>query len=177
MNRRRAIQQILVASGGMLIVPSCLEDRSKASFLLKNYELSAEQEKLLAEIAEAIIPKTNTPGAKDIYAHQFVMKMMDDCASREDQQQFVKGLNAFAGFAKQHAGNSFLDASAPERAEILKAVEGIKPEGSDAAVFYKKMKNLTIRAYTSSKFYLTEVQVYELVPGRWNGCVPVKQSA
>jgi hypothetical protein len=161
----------------MVIVPSCLEDRSKASFLLKNYELSAEQEKLLAEIAEAIIPKTTTPGAKDIYAHQFVMKMMDDCASKEDQQQFVKGLDAFAGFAKKNSGTSFIEASAPKRAEILKAVENMKPDESDVAAFYKKMKGLTIRAYTSSKFYLTQVQVYELVPGRWSGCVPVKQSA
>ena len=177
MNRRYAIRQILVGSAGMLIVPSCLEDRTKASFLLKNYELTGEQEKLLAELAEAIIPKTTTPGAKDIYAHQFVMKMMDDCASKEDQQKFVKGLDAFSSFAKKNAGTAFLDATTTKRAEIMKAIEDIKPEESEAAAFYKKMKGLTIRAYTSSKFYLTQVQVYELVPGRWSGCVPVKQSA
>lgn len=161
----------------MLIVPSCLEDRTKASFLLNNYELTGEQEKMLAELAETLIPKTSTPGAKDIYAHQFVMKMMDDCASKEDQQKFVKGLDAFNSFAKKNAGTSFMEASASKRKEVLKAMEALKPEESEAAAFYKKMKGLTIRAYTSSKFYLTQVQVYELVPGRWSGCVPVKQSA
>lgn len=161
----------------MLLIPSCLEDRSKASFLLKNYELTGEQETLLAELAEAIIPKTSSPGAKDIYAHQFVMKMMDDCASKEDQQNFVKGLDAFSKFAKDQAGTSFPESNATQRAEILKAIEGFKPEDSVAAGFYRKMKNLTTRAYTSSQFYLTQVQVYELVPGRWSGCVPVKQSA
>jgi Gluconate 2-dehydrogenase subunit 3 len=177
MNRRYAIRQILVSSAGMLIVPSCLDDRSKASFLLKNYELTGGQEKMLAELAETIIPKTNTPGAKDVYAHQFVMKMMDDCASKEEQQTFVKGLDAFDSFAKKISGTSFLDTSTSKRANVLKAIEGLKPEESDAAAFYKKMKSLTIRAYSSSQYYLTQVQVYELVPGRWSGCVPVKQSA
>jgi hypothetical protein len=177
MNRRHAIRQILVGSAGILIVPSCLEDRTKASFLLKNYELTGEQEKMLAELAETLIPKTSTPGAKDVYAHQFVMTMIDDCASKEDQLKFIKGLDAFNNFTKRNTGSSFLEASMSKRAEILKAMEDNKPENSEAAAFYKRMKSLTIRAYTSSKFYLTQVQVYELVPGRWHGCVPVNQSA
>jgi hypothetical protein len=176
MNRRYAIHQILVASAGMLIVPACMEDRTKASFLLKNYEISSEQEKMLAELAETIIPKTASPGAKDVYAHQFAMKMMDDCASREEQQKFVKGLIAFEEFAEKKAGSSFLKATAQQRSGILEELEKMK-DGDPEEVFYRKMKGLTIRAYTSSQFYLTQVQVYELVPGRWHGCVPVKQSA
>jgi hypothetical protein len=154
-----------------------MEDRTKASFLLKNYEISGEQEKLLAELAETIIPKTTSPGAKDVYAHQFAMKIMDDCASREDQQKFVKGLEAFEKFAEKKAGRSFLKATVQQRSGILEELENMKAEESEEAAFYRKMKGLTIRAYTSSRYYLTQVQVYELVPGRWHGCVPVKQSA
>lgn len=177
MNRRYAIRQILVASAGMLIVPSCMEDRTKASFLLKNYEISGEQEKLLAELAETIIPKTSSPGAKDVYAHQFAMKMMDDCASKDDQQKFVRGLEAFEKFAEKKTGSSFIKATVQQRQGILEELEKMKGEESEEAGFYRKMKGLTVRAYTSSQFYLTQVQVYELVPGRWHGCVPVKQSA
>ncbi len=177
MNRRYAIRQILVASAGMLIVPACMEDRTKASFLLKNYEISGEQEKILAELAEAIIPKTTSPGAKDVYAHQFAMKMMDDCASKDDQQKFVKGLAAFEKYAEKKAGINFLKATTQQRSGVLEELEKMKAEDAEEGAFYRKMKGLTIRAYTSSRFYLTQVQVYELVPGRWHGCVPVKQSA
>lgn len=177
MNRRYAIRQMVAVSAGMLILPSCLDDRTKASFLLKNFELTAKQENLLAELAETIIPKTTSPGAKDIYAHQFVMKMMDDCAGKEDQLKFVSGLAAFEKFAKEKAGASFLEADHVQRSRVLEELEKQKPEDSEQAAFYRKVKGLTIRAYTSSKYYLTKVQVYELVPGRWHGCVPVKASA
>lgn len=177
MNRRYAIRQILVASAGMFIVPSCMEDRTKASFLLKNYVISGEQEKMLAELAETIIPKTSSPGAKDVYAHQFAMKMMDDCASKEEQQKFVNGMVAFEKFSEKKAGKSFLESTPQQRSSILEDLEKMKSGESEELSFYKKMKSLTIRAFTSSQFFLTQVQVYELVPGRWHGCVPVKQSA
>jgi hypothetical protein len=165
---------MLVASAGVLLVPSCMSDRTKASFLLRNYSITGEQEKLLAEIAETIIPKTTTPGAKDVYAHQFAMKMMDDCATKEEQQQFVKGLDAFSNFAAKKSGNDFLEATPSQRAGILEELEKRKDDGSDEANFYKKMKGLTIRGYTSSQYFLTEVQVYNIIPGPFKGSVPVK---
>jgi hypothetical protein len=177
MNRRYAIRQILVASAGMIIVPSCMEDRTKASFLLKNYEITSDQENTLAELAETIIPKTSSPGAKDVYAHQFAMKMIDDCAGKEEQQRFVNGLKAFQKFSEQKLGSTFLAATPQQRISVIEEMEKMKPDASEEVLFYRKMKGLTIRAYTSSQFYLTQVQVYELVPGRWSGCVPVKLSA
>ncbi len=177
MNRRYAIRQILAFSAGMLILPSCMEDRTKASFLLKNYQISGEQEKILAELAELIIPKTSTPGAKDVYAHLFAMKMVDDCESKDDQQKFVKGFEAFEKYTKEKTGSGFLKATAQQRSRVVEELEKMKAGDSEEAFFYMKMKGLTIRAYTSSQFYLTQIHVYELVPGRWHGCVPVKQSA
>jgi len=177
MNRRYAIRQILAVSAGVVLVPSCLEDRTKASFLLKNYQLTADQEILLSELAETIIPKSDTPGAKDLYAHQFVMMMMDDCASKDDQQKFVSGLNSFAEFARKKSGTPFAKAGPEQRKRVLEELESRTDDKSDERSFYRKMKGLTVRAYTTSQHYLTNVQVYELVPGRWSGCVPLKQSA
>lgn len=174
MNRRCAIQHLLTLTGGVLLLHSCMEDRSKASFLLTNYTLTAEQETLLAELAEAIIPKTKTPGAKDIYAHQFAMKMIDDCTSKEDRARFLNGLQTFSEKAKKATGTDFQKAEVAKRDAFLNELNNRKEEEeSDEKFFYKRMKNLTIRAYTSSTFYLTKVQPYELVPARWTGCVSV----
>lgn len=173
MNRRLAIQRLAVISAGALLIPSCMEDRSKASILVKNFKIDTNQEELLAELSESIIPKTDTPGAKDISAHLFVLKMVDDCRSKSNQQRFVSGLKTFQEFASKELNTSFYKADAEQRKKILQALESSK-EDNDLVYFYRTAKGLTIQAYTSSQFYLTKVKVYELVPGRWNGCVPIE---
>lgn len=179
MNRRTAFKQLLFVSAGAALIPACMEDKSKASILLKNFSISANQEQLLAALAETIIPKTDTPGATDISAHLFALKMLDDCSSKEDQEKFVKGLATFESLAKKESGKSFTEATAAERSKLLTQLEAQKDaaQKDEAAQFYSKMKGLTIQAYTSSQFYLTKVQVYELIPGRYHGCVPVKTGA
>jgi hypothetical protein len=77
-SRRTVLKQMVFTSAGLLLIPSCMDDRSKASILVKNFSITTDQEAMLAELTESIIPKTSTPGAKDIYAHLFVLKMVDD---------------------------------------------------------------------------------------------------
>jgi Gluconate 2-dehydrogenase subunit 3 len=176
-SRRSVLKQMAITSAGLLLIPSCMQDRSKASILVKNFSITTDQEAMLAELTESIIPKTTTPGAKDIYAHLFVLKMMDDCSSKEEQEKFLKGLHAFEIFAKEKNGKSFLASNAKEREMVLEALGKNKDQKDDMGLFYSSVKHLTIQAYTTSEFYLTKVQVYELVPARWHGCVPVKKSA
>jgi hypothetical protein len=172
LTRRQAIRQFLFVSAGVALIPSCMEDKSKSSILLKNLPIRAEQEKLLAELSETIIPKTATPGAKDISAHLFALKMIDECRSREDQDRFLEGLRSF----EAGAGKGFAAMSLADRAKALESLEKDKEAVDPASAFYRTMKRLTIQAYTSSEYYLTKVQVYELVPSRYHGCVPVKAS-
>ena len=176
-SRRTVLKQMAFTSAGLLLIPSCLQHKSKASILVKNFSINTDQEAMLAELAETIIPKTSTPGAKDISAHLFVLKMMDDCCSKEDQEKFVKGLEAFEKFTQEKNGKSFLKSNMKERASMLEAMEKNKELKDDAGFFYASVKRYTIQAYSTCEFYLTKVQVYELVPSRWHGCVPVKKSA
>jgi len=95
LNRRQALKRLAIITAGVSLIPSCMQDKNKASILLKNLQVGGDQEQLLAELAETIIPATDTPGAKDISAHLFVLKMMDDCYTKEDQQKFMRGLEQF----------------------------------------------------------------------------------
>lgn len=174
MNRRRLLKQFVVMGAVIALVPSCLQDKSKSSILLKKIQVNGDDEKMLAELCECIIPKTTTPGAKDISAHLFVLKMIDDCASKEDQEKFVKGITAFHEYCKTTVGKKFVDCNVEERKNVLKELLTVKDEKSNPLVFFKTVKRYTIQAYSSSEFFLTKVQVYELVPGRYHGCVPVK---
>lgn len=92
MKRREAIKSLLIVTGGVMVIPSCLQERTESTIPLNHLKIDANQEKLLAELAETIIPATNTPGAKDTYTHVFTLKMIDDCRDKADQETFIKGL-------------------------------------------------------------------------------------
>lgn len=176
MDRRTSIKTLFVITAGVTLVPSCLEDRSKSSILLKNMKIDGKQEKLLAELAGTIIPTTDTPGAKEVSAHLFALKMVDDCYDNEGRKKFVTDLKEFERFTKKRFGKSFTDCNQLQRDELLRDIESKKDVSEDVASFYSTMKRLTIQGFLSSQYFLTKVQVYELVPGRFHGCVPVSKS-
>lgn len=172
-NRRTAIKQFLFVSAGVAVLPACFQDdKGKSSVLLKNFQLNGQQEKTLEDLTEAIIPGTTTPGAKAVYAHLFVLKMMDDCYKKEDQQKFVKGLEQFEKAALKKYSQPFAQCSKVQREALIAGINGKKDIDPDLSFFYESTKRLTIQGYTSSKFYLTNVQVYKMIPGKYKGCVP-----
>jgi hypothetical protein len=170
-SRRKALKQFVFVSVGMAIIPSCMQDRSKSALLLKNIAVGSADEAMLAELSESIIPKTSTPGAKDISAHLFVLKMVDDCTKKEDQEIFIKGMSEFNVFCKTNVGKDFVKCNLEDRKKVLTSIIAKKDEENNLNTFFKTVKRFTIQAYTSSEFFLTKVQVYELVPGRYHGCV------
>ena len=171
LSRRQALKQFAFVSAGIAIIPSCLQDRSKSNLLLKKIKVSPADENMLAELCESIIPKTDTPGAKDLSAHLFVLMMIDDCSKKEDQDAFINGIKSFNEFNTQTINKNFLEANQDERVTVLKKILLIKDEKSPVLTFLNDVKKRTIQAYTSSEFFLTKVQVYELIPGRYHGCI------
>ena len=147
----------------MALLPSCLREEGKVSIQLQHLDISATQEKLLAEIAELIIPKTDTSGAKDLNLHLFVLKMLDDCYDTKDQEQFMKGLKSFEGLEGTALKEQVMAANAGK--------PGLSKEITD---FYSIMKSRTIGGYLNSKYVMSKLLIWELVPGRYNGYFPVK---
>jgi hypothetical protein len=174
MNRRSLLQQLALLSAGAAMLPSCLGDHSKPDLVLKNFKVDSDQEKILAAVTTTLIPTTSTPGAGDVSAHLFVLKMMDDCFSPEDQDKFFRGMRQLDNAARSTLGTSFAAAAGPRRESLLQTIDSGKMPGDELNFFYSTTKKQTILAYSSSSWFLTKVQVYELVPGRFHGCVPVQ---
>jgi len=132
-----------------------------------------EDENMLAELAETIIPKTETPGAKDLMAHLFVLKMVDDCAEKKDQEKYIQGMKAFEEWVKKKTSKTFVENSPAERNAIVAELDHQK---SDDAIsfFYQGTKELTIEAYTTCEYYMTKIRGYKMIPGKFQGCVPLK---
>jgi len=174
MKRRSAIKSLMIIAGGIAILPSCSNEPGKASIELKHLPVSADQEALLAAIAETIIPKNNMPGAKELNLHLFTLKMVDDCYSTDDQKTFMAGLNAVDKIANQKFGNSFSKCSTQQRTDLLNAIAD-ENTSKEAHKFLSITKSKVIQGFMNSKYVMTDLKKYELVPGRYNGYFPVKQ--
>jgi hypothetical protein len=172
MERRLALKNLLIIAGGTILLPSCLNQDKKVSIPLNHINVSAEHEALLAEMVETIIPKTDTPGARELGVHQFVLVMIDDCTKKEDQQRFIKELDGVHGLAKKQFNNSFIKSTQQQREELLMRMEK-KEFGEKVTSFYEHLKRLTIQGYLKSQYVMTNLLKYELVPGRFHGSHPV----
>ena len=171
------MKQLALLSTGALLLPSCMGDHSSTPILLHNYKLDDHQEQLVETLTATIIPSGATPGAKEVSAHLFTLKMLDDCYTKEDRDKYLKGMQLFDAAARTGSGHSFVKSSPAQRERLLASIEGKKLTDKDLNFFYSTTKRMTILAYSSSQYYLTKVQVYELVPGRWHGCFPVTKKS
>lgn len=176
MRRRSAIKQIMIIAGGLALMPSCMRDKGKASIVLSKLDISADEEDLLAEVGETIIPESETPGAKSLNLHLFVLKMVDACHNKQDQEFFIKGLHELDHLAERTHNNIFLNCSTEQRLSLLEDVEAHFEKNEDVHQFYGIMKRRTIQGYLNSKYVMTNLQKYELVPGRYNGYFPVEKA-
>ena len=135
--------------------------------------LSPDQGRILTAVVETIIPKTDTPGAAELGVDKFVQKMVTDCYDKKAQSGFVSGMSNLDEQSIQNFGKSFSEASAMQKMQLLKDLE----KGSDATskAFLGMVKNLTIHGYMNSEYVMTNITHYEMIPGRYHGCVPVKK--
>jgi hypothetical protein len=171
------MKQLALLSTGALLLPSCMGDHSSTPILLHNYKLDDHQEQLVETLTATIIPSGATPGAREVSAHLFTLKMLDDCYTKEDRDKYLKGMQLFDAAASAGSGHSFVKSSPAQRERLLASIEGKKLTDKDLNFFYSTTKRMTILAYSSSQYYLTKIQVYELVPGRWHGCFPVTKKS
>ena len=172
MQRRSAVKNIALTIGATIVLPSWANAWNKDSFQhIQN--IISPQENLLAEIVETIIPKTNTPGAKELNVHQFIPVMVKDCYDKNTQTVYAKGFDLVDKNAKNAFSKSFLECDTKQRLEILDKMS--KSENSDEKNFLQLVKGLTIKGYLSSEYVMTNLRIYEYAPARYHGCVPVKK--
>lgn len=141
--------------------------------------LTEDQARIVSEVAEILIPKTDTPGAKDVGVPGFIDLMLKDTFKKEDQDLFVNGLAAFDEEAKKNFGDSFVDLEPSQQLEHVKNVHDAaikaRQEGARERPFILMAKELTVLGFFTSEAGATQVLQYEAVPGAYHGCVPLAE--
>ncbi|QJW92253.1 gluconate 2-dehydrogenase subunit 3 family protein [Spirosoma taeanense] len=159
------------AVGGLISLPAWASGWTSETVRPLNPFLSRSQDELLADLAETIIPATDTPGAKALNVHQFIQKVVADCYDKPSAETFRKGLAAVDELAQKSFGKPFSQGDTTQRIGVLNQLA--QSTDADQKNFYSMVKGLTIRGYMSSEYVMTNLTHYEMIPGRYHGCVPV----
>jgi hypothetical protein len=184
MNRREAVRNVALLLGTALSAStlSALEGCNPKG--PENYVLKApETRSLLAEVAETIIPKTDTPGAKEAKVEDFIVTMLNDCYKTTDQQVVLDGLKKIDAASEKQYKKPFMDISADQKTALLTEIDkervaynkrDNKKEG-DPTHYFQMLKELTLLGYFTSEPGATKALRYVPVPGKFEGCIPYKK--
>lgn len=185
MNRRNAIKNLSLFTGGMILLPSCDFSDEKVSIVLKKLQITLEQEKLVDAIISTLIPEGNIPGAKSLKVTNFVWIMVDDCMETEKQNSFINGLNLFDAKVKANQNKPFDELASDNRELILNEMFKLQNDfadkenlnnTSDIKIFLNTSKYYTIWGYKQSEYMMTEIMPYKLVPGSYGLCETIDKS-
>ena len=91
-NRREALERVAWILGGVISAELSAGLSGQILNVGQRVRVTPENAALLAEIADVIVPTTDTPGAKAAGAHQFVIRVMRDCYGYVEQEEFYREL-------------------------------------------------------------------------------------
>jgi hypothetical protein len=213
LNRRDALQRVTFILGGAVsfatataIMSGCKSSTDNATGIdgqIGSFVLKPDQKSLLSQLAEVIIPKTDTPGATEAKVADFIEVMMNDCYTKEQQDHFYKGFELAEAEAKK-LGGSFSSLDASKKIEVMKILKNAseleskandekakqidtesglvkenlkkKDEKEVPVPFFKLLKELTVFGYFSSEIGAKSNLNYVAVPGKFQGCIPATAS-
>jgi hypothetical protein len=104
--------------GGEFLLAGCKNPDSGVSMVFSEDDLA-----FLDEIAETILPKTATAGAKDAGVGRFMTVMVNDCYTPQNQEIFHKGIVTLNDECKKMHNESFMKATPEQRKTLLIALD------------------------------------------------------
>ena len=154
--------------------------------------LDAHQLETVAVIAEHILPRTDTPGARDAGVPAFVDLLLAEWYDETERGNFIAGLAAIDASSRTAGGENFVALKAPDQLVLLQSLDSATtrppvtaqdpaapgapapspPAPGSAEATYANLKRLTLYGYFTSQPVMTTVLRTNIWPGRYDGCVP-----
>jgi hypothetical protein len=185
MNRRDAITRVSLLLGGTILgaeafLSGC-HNAPEKNIGGAGTNFSNDDIVFLDEVAETILPATDTPGAKDAKVGEFMARIVKDCYTDSDQQIFVAGMQKLDDASKKKNGKSFLDSTPAQRHDLLVELDKEqkdytdKKKKDDPTHYFRMIKELTLWGYFTSEPGATKALRYVAVPGKYQGCIDYKK--
>jgi len=204
MDRRELLKMIAALTGGVVIGGEVFLTGCKTNDTTVAASFSKDDIAFLDEVAETILPKTNTPGAKDAAVGQLMTIIVNDCYEAGNQKVFHEGIKQLDEASKKMYNEGFMKLTPEKRQDLLVSLDRETKEyqkkkdefdkvqsekekaetGKGNADFKKEtmaphyftmMKQLTLLGFFTSKPGATEALRYIAVPGRYDGNILYKK--
>ncbi|HEX4230416.1 MAG TPA: gluconate 2-dehydrogenase subunit 3 family protein [Bryobacteraceae bacterium] len=121
----------------------------------------------VAVLAELIIPKTDTPGARDALVHQHLDRILS-VSPEPAKVKFLEGLWWLDGYCRQSAAKPFIEFSPAEQMEILVKLYGSsEPDLKPGTEFVYLAKSWTAKIYYSTQIGIEELNKGGRVPSSY----------
>jgi glucoside 3-dehydrogenase (cytochrome c) hitch-hiker subunit len=187
MHRREVLRLLATGSLLQLAPPNLFAVLGEARSLIQSQTsprtLNAHQYATVKTMAEMIVPRTDTPGASDVGAAEFIDLILTEWYEEAERARFLSGLAEVDSRSQMLFGKDFVDGSSPQQSDILIALgekmaeeagEHTRPRrgrgNSAPANFYAMFRQLTLTAYYTSEAGATEELHFEIIPGSYQGC-------
>lgn len=187
----RAAIRAITASNNSCLVAKCPFATVKLSDLGEDHQPSDRQREIVAEVADLVIPRTTTPGAREVGVGDFVILALAHGLSgtaapmasgaitpalrpfvrRDGSLRYLDWLERSLDAA---ANGDFLRRSRAERSKLLAALDTVAMGHGAAWSPWVAIKGLILTGYYTSQPGGSRELRYELVPGRFDPNLPIK---
>lgn len=188
-NRRDALKRTALmlgyavsASSIAVVMSGCKADPEVVANGLDNWTPAAmtkEQGQMIAQLAETVLPKTDTPGAIEAGVHSYIDVALDKLASPEEKEGFKAWIADFEKRCNTANGKSFVDSDAKQRISFLtdyeKAAQEAAKNDSQPLAAWFMVKEQILLGYFTSELGMTKALVHLPIPGEYKPCIPLDE--
>jgi len=162
----------LVGGTSIAVLNGCKADKS-VDWLPTFF--TQDQIDVLAEVAERIIPKTDTPGAKEALVHRYMDEAVKNNFKKEDQDKALEAVGIFDVQANELFKKKFVDITDVQKDQILQGLADASKKDDDSSLgkIFPQLKSLVVAGYFTSEIGATMALVYDPIPGPYQGCIPL----
>ena len=150
--------------------------------------LSPAQNEIVVAMSDAMIPATDTPGAKAAKVNEFIDLILTEWATEEEKKIFLEGLAEADRKTNALFGHGFAAASVKEQAALVlefdEELATLRNEKLPKQIraweltlllpFFAQMRRLTLVGYYTSSIGQEQELKVDIIPGALHGCVPAE---
>jgi hypothetical protein len=183
MDRRKALRNIGTGIGAIAVTPAIVSlfQRCQTSVTYNPLFIPKDDFKIVSNLMEMIIPKTDIPGAIELKLPEFVDAYIDAVWDEKRKTDFTETWEIFISASSKAAGKENVnDLSTADwdaqLAKYLKPGNDVPADEILASQFVNQLRSLTVNAFKTNEFIGEEVLAYAPIPGEQKGCVDLMEA-
>lgn len=176
-SRRDAIRRAALFLG-IAVSPAWMEGLLAAQATAKGsgakpQHLSAEQFEIAGAVAERILPRTETPGAKDVGVPAFIDLIVGGYFTETERKTLLDGFADLQARSRRAHRSGFAQLAPAAQDGLLREIAA--ESQAKEKTFFHLIKDLTLIGYFTSEEIGKNVTHWEPIPGRFEACIPLSE--